>query len=51
MADQFPSDTLREIADRARLALGADRALVLPVDSQGRIGSRGLPALTGPSIV
>jgi glutamate/tyrosine decarboxylase-like PLP-dependent enzyme len=33
------------------IGLGRDRATVLPVDSQGRIDPRELPALDGPSIV
>ena len=33
------------------LGLGRTRALVLPVDSQGRIAARDLPRLAGPAIV
>jgi glutamate/tyrosine decarboxylase-like PLP-dependent enzyme len=33
------------------IGLGRDRATVLPVDGQGRIVPRGLPALSGPAIV
>jgi glutamate/tyrosine decarboxylase-like PLP-dependent enzyme len=33
------------------VGLGRDRAAVLPVDAQGRIDPRGLPALDGPAIV
>lgn len=33
------------------IGLGRDRAIVLPVDNQGRIDPRELPALDGPSIV
>ncbi len=33
------------------VGLGRDRAIVLPVDGQGRILARDLPALTGPAIV
>lgn len=33
------------------IGLGRDRAVVLPTDGQGRIIPRGLPPLTGPSIV
>ena len=33
------------------VGLGRDRAVVLPVDGQGRIDPRDLPALAGPSIV
>ncbi|MGO8961124.1 MAG: pyridoxal phosphate-dependent decarboxylase family protein [Streptosporangiaceae bacterium] len=33
------------------VGLGRDRALVLPVDGQGRIDPRDLPALSGPAIV
>ena len=50
MPDQFPSDTLREIADRARLALGADRALVLPLAGGEPLppGPEGGPSLSAP---
>ncbi|HEY3765561.1 MAG TPA: GAF domain-containing protein [Gaiellales bacterium] len=50
MAEQFPSDTLREIADRARLALGADRALVLPLAGGDPLppGPEGGPSLSAP---
>ena len=50
MAEQFPSDTLREIADRARLALGADRALVLPLAGGEPLppGPEGGPSLSAP---
>jgi GAF domain-containing protein len=50
MPDPFPSDTLREIADRARLALGADRALVLPLAEGGPLppGPEGGPSLSAP---
>ena len=33
------------------IGLGRDRAVVLPVDDQGRIDPRDLPALSGPAIV
>ena len=33
------------------VGLGRDRATVLPVDGQGRIDARDLPALSGPAIV
>jgi glutamate/tyrosine decarboxylase-like PLP-dependent enzyme len=33
------------------VGLGRDRATVLPVDGQGRIDPRGLPALRGPALV
>jgi glutamate/tyrosine decarboxylase-like PLP-dependent enzyme len=33
------------------VGLGRDRALLLPVDGEGRIVPRGLPALTGPAVV
>ena len=50
MAEQFPSETLREIADRARLALGADRALVLPLAGGDPLppGPEGGPSLSAP---
>ena len=50
MPDPFPSDTLREIADRARLALGADRALVLPLAGGDPLppGPEGGPSLSAP---
>ncbi|HEY2790163.1 MAG TPA: GAF domain-containing protein [Gaiellales bacterium] len=50
MPDPFPSDTLREIADRARLALGADRALVLPLAGGEPLppGPEGGPSLSAP---
>jgi glutamate/tyrosine decarboxylase-like PLP-dependent enzyme len=33
------------------VGLGRDRATVLPADRQGRIDTRGLPALSGPALV
>jgi glutamate/tyrosine decarboxylase-like PLP-dependent enzyme len=33
------------------VGLGRDRAIMLPVDDQGRIEPRDLPALTGPAVV
>jgi glutamate/tyrosine decarboxylase-like PLP-dependent enzyme len=33
------------------VGLGRDRAMVLPVDGQGRIDPRSLPALSGPALV
>ncbi len=50
MPDQFPSETLREIADRARVALGADQALVLPLAGGDPLppGPEGGPSLSAP---
>jgi GAF domain-containing protein len=50
MPDQFPSETLREIADRARVALGADQALVLPLSGGEPLppGPEGGPSLSAP---
>ncbi len=41
----------RGVAALGLLGLGRSRALVLPVDGQGRIAARDLPQLTGPAIV
>jgi len=50
MPDPFPSETLREIADRARVALGADQALVLPLAGGEPLppGPEGGPSLSAP---
>src|SRR5689334_25373877 len=50
MPDPFPSETLREIADRARVALGADQALVLPLagGEPPSPGPEGGPRLSAP---
>ena len=50
MPESFPSDALREIADRARLAVGADRALVLPLTGEEPLppGPEGGPSLSVP---
>ncbi|HEX5556607.1 MAG TPA: GAF domain-containing protein [Gaiellales bacterium] len=50
MPDPFPSETLREIADRARVALGADQALVLPLSGGDPLppGPEGGPSLSAP---
>src|SRR5689334_9831148 len=50
MPDPFPSETLREIADRARIALGADQALVLPLAGGEPLppGPEGGPSLSAP---
>jgi GAF domain-containing protein len=50
MLDPFPSETLREIADRARVALGADQALVLPLSGGDPLppGPEAGPSLSAP---
>jgi GAF domain-containing protein len=50
MPDSFPAEALREIADRARLAVGADRALVLPLAGEEPLppGPEGGPSLSVP---
>jgi signal transduction histidine kinase len=50
MPESFPSEALREIADRARIAVGADRALVLPLAADDPLppGPEGGPTLSVP---